>query len=264
MTEGRIAVVTGASSGIGRAVTRHLARRGVHVVAAGRNAERLAELAEPAGESGELGESGAPGDGPGRIVPFAGDITAPGHTEELLAAAEREWGPADIFVASAGLGLPGTVLGSDPSRWEELVQANYLAVLRQLRACAAEFVKQAEADGGARVRDLVVIGSTVGRQVSAANPVYGSTKFAVHSLVEALRQEVCTHNIRVTLVEPGFVRSGFQAAAGYDAAWFEAIAEENGPLLTPEDVADVIGFAIGRPKHVHLDDIRLRPTRQRA
>ncbi|MFI9328385.1 SDR family oxidoreductase [Kitasatospora sp. NPDC052868] len=252
MTEGRIAVVTGSSSGIGRAVTRHLVRRGARVVAAGRRAERLAELAA------ELAEE------PGSAVPFAGDITAPGHTEELLAAAEREWGPADVFVASAGLGLPGTVLGSDPSRWEELVQANYLAVLRQLRACAAEFVKQAEADGGARVRDLVVVGSTVGRQVSAANPVYGSTKFAVHSLVEALRQEVCTHNIRVTLIEPGFVRSGFQAAAGYDAAWFEAIAEENGPLLTPEDVADVIGFAIGRPKHVHLDDIRLRPTRQRA
>ncbi|MFG3055755.1 SDR family oxidoreductase [Kitasatospora sp. NPDC048239] len=252
MTEGRIAVVTGSSSGIGRAVTRHLVRQGARVVAAGRRAERLAEL------TAELAEE------PGRTVPFAGDITAPGHTEELLAAAEREWGPADVFVASAGLGLPGTVLGSDPSRWEELVQANYLAVLRQLRACAAEFVKQAEADGGARVRDLVVVGSTVGRQVSAANPVYGSTKFAVHSLVEALRQEVCTHNIRVTLIEPGFVRSGFQAAAGYDAAWFEAIAEENGPLLTPEDVADVIGFAIGRPKHVHLDDIRLRPTRQRA
>ncbi|MBP0452921.1 MULTISPECIES: SDR family oxidoreductase [unclassified Kitasatospora] len=252
MTEGRIAVVTGASSGIGRAVTGDLVRRGVHVVAAGRRADRLAALA------GELA------DGPGRVAPFAGDITAPGHTEELLAAAEREWGPASLFVASAGLGLPGTVLGSDPSRWEELIEANYLAVLRQLRACAAEFRKHAEADGGAAVRDLVVIGSTVGRQVSAANPVYGSTKFAVHSLVEALRQEVCTYNIRVTLIEPGFVRSGFQAAAGYDSAWFEAVAEENGPLLTPEDVADVIGFAISRPTHVHLDDIRLRPTRQRA
>lgn len=126
------------------------------------------------------------------------------------------------------------------------------------------FTKQAEADGGSQVRDIVVIGSTVGRQVSAANPVYGSTKFAVHSLVEALRQEVCALNIRVTLIEPGFVRSGFQEAAGYDTAWFEGVAAASGPLLVPEDVAEVVQFVLDRPKHVHLDDIRLRPTRQKA
>ncbi|MFG1664106.1 SDR family oxidoreductase [Streptomyces sp. Y7] len=251
MTDRRIAVVTGASSGIGRAVVRDLVQRGTRVVAAGRRAERLTELTEQVRTA------------PGHAVAVAGDITQAGHTEELLATAEREWGPADVFVAAAGQGLPGTVLGSDPERWERLVEVNYLALLRQLRVVAAEFRKQAEPDDGARARDVVVIGSTVGRQVSAANPVYGSTKFAVHSLVEALRQEVCHHNIRVTLIEPGFVRSGFQEAAGYDAAWFEAIAEENGPLLVPEDVADVIGYVIGRPTHVHLDDIRLRPTRQR-
>ncbi|MGE7388627.1 SDR family oxidoreductase [Streptomyces sp. NPDC004126] len=252
ITEGRVAVVTGATSGIGRAVAAAFARTGIDVVAAGRKADRLAALqAETAGL-------------PGSVHPFPGDVNRPAYTEELLAAAEREFAPADIFVASAGQGLPGTVLNSDPSRWQELVETNYLAVLRQLRAAAAEFVKQAEADGGRRVRDLVVIGSTVGRQVSAANPVYGSTKFAVHSLVEALRQEVCAHNIRVTLIEPGFVRSGFQEAAGYDTAWFESVAEQNGPLLVPDDVADVIGFVVGRPAHVHLDDIRLRPTRQKA
>ncbi|BBJ46888.1 oxidoreductase [Streptomyces antimycoticus] len=252
VTDQRIAVVTGASSGIGRAVVLHLAHQGAHVVAAGRRAERLTELAE------ELRTA------QGRAVPVAGDIAQAGHTEELLATAEREWGPADVFVAAAGQGLPGTVLGSDPERWQQLVEVNYLAMLRQLRLVGAEFRKRAEADGGARVRDIVVVGSTVGRQVSAANPVYGSTKFAVHSLVEALRQEVCFHNIRVTLIEPGFVRSGFQEAAGYDMPWFEAVAEENGPLLVPEDVADVVGYVIGRPTHVHLDDIRLRPTRQRA
>ncbi|WNV87132.1 SDR family oxidoreductase [Umezawaea sp. Da 62-37] len=252
MTDRRIAVVTGASSGIGRAVAHHLADQGARVVAAGRRAEPLAELAE--------GLRGAPG----QVVPAVGDIAHIGHTEELLATAEREWGPADVFVAAAGQGLPGTVLGSDPERWERLVEVNYLAMLRQLRVVGAEFRKRAEADGGALARDVVVIGSTVGRQVSAANPVYGSTKFAVHSLVEALRQEVCVHNIRVTLIEPGFVRSGFQEAAGYDPAWFEKVAADNGPLLVPEDVADVVGYVIGRPKHVHLDDIRLRPTRQKA
>ncbi|WP_369173055.1 SDR family oxidoreductase [Streptomyces sp. R28] len=252
MTEGRIAVVTGASSGIGRAVASAFTRQGIHVLAAGRSGDRLAAVqAELAGR-------------PGTVVPHSGDMTHAAYTEELLAAAEREWGPATIFVASAGQGLPGTVLGSDANRWEELIEANYLAILRQLRATASEFKKHAEADGGRQVRDIVVIGSTVGRQISAANPVYGSTKFAVHSLVEALRQEVCTHNIRVTLIEPGFVRSGFQEAAGYDMEWFEAVAEQSGPLLVPEDVASVIDFVVSRPTHVHLDDIRLRPTRQKV
>lgn len=246
----RIGVVTGASSGIGRAVAARLARQGTHVVAAGRRADRLAALAdELAGQ-------------PGQVVPFVGDMVRDGWTEELLLTAEREWGPADLAVVSAGRGLPGTVLTSDPTQWAEVLETNYLAVLRQLRACAADFVKQATADDSDRVRDLVVIGSTVGRQVSAANSVYGSTKFALHSLVESLRQEVCVHNIRVTLIEPGFVRSGFQATAGYDPAWFESIAEQSGPLLSPEDVAEVVEFVIGRPRHVHLDDIRLRPTRQ--
>lgn len=252
MSEARVAIVTGASSGIGRAITRHFVGHGLRVVAAGRNADQLGKLVDDvAGQ-------------PGEVLPVSGDITESGSTEKLLAAAEREWEPASIFVASAGRGLPGSVLSSDTSRWRELVEVNYLAVMHQLRASGAYFLRRAEADGGSQVRDIVVIGSTVGRQVSAVNPVYGSTKFAVHSLVEALRQELCASSVRVTLIEPGFVRSNFQEASGYDMAWFEEISDEYGPLLTPHDVAETVGFVINRPQHVHLDDIRLRPTRQRG
>jgi NADP-dependent 3-hydroxy acid dehydrogenase YdfG len=250
MAEDRIAIVTGASSGIGRAIAARLARHGTRVVATARREAPLTALAAEAP--------------PGTLLPVAADMVRPGATERLLAAAEREWGPADLFVASAGRGLPGTVLGSDPGQWGDVVNANYLAVLHQLRACAQRFRDDAGKDDPPGVRDIVVIGSTAGRQVSAANPVYGSTKFAVHSLVEALRQEVCGYGIRVTLIEPGFVRSGFQRAAGYDPAWFAAVAEENGPLLVPDDVAEVVEFVAGRPAHVHLDDIRMRPTRQKA
>jgi len=252
MSNGRVGIVTGASSGIGRAVTCHFVAHGMRVVAAGRNAGQLSKLAdELAGQ-------------PGEVLPVRGDMTGPGYAEELLAAADQRWGAPSVFVACAGQGLPGTVLGSDPARWDEMVSANYLAVLRQMRACAERFVALARGDGGRQARDLVVLGSTVGRQVSAANPVYGSTKFALHSLVEALRQEVCGYGIRVSLIEPGFVRSGFQEAAGYDMEWFERVAQENGPLLTPDDVAETVAFVVGRPPHVHLDDIRIRPTRQKA
>jgi NADP-dependent 3-hydroxy acid dehydrogenase YdfG len=107
-----------------------------------------------------------------------------------------------------------------------------------------------------------VIGSTVGREVSARNPVYGSTKFALHSLVESLRRAVSASGVRVTLIEPGFVRSGFQDSAGYDREWFADVERASGPLLVPDDVARVVRFVVEQPPHVHVDDIRLRPTRQ--
>lgn len=252
MTDKRIAVVTGASSGIGRAVARRFAEDGLRVVAGGRREAALASLVK---EAAEL---------PGAVLPHPGDMNREGYARELLDAAGREWGGPGVFVLSAGRGLPGTVLGSDAGQWQGLIESNVTSVLHQLRACGSLFRSHAEQDGGRQVRDIVVIGSTVGRQVSAANPVYGATKFAVHSLVEALRQELCAHNIRVTLVEPGFVRSGFQEAAGYDMEWFAKVAEENGPLLTPEDVAETVRFVVGQPAHVHLDDIRIRPTRQKG
>jgi NADP-dependent 3-hydroxy acid dehydrogenase YdfG len=128
--------------------------------------------------------------------------------------------------------------------------------------CASLFVRNST--NNAQVQDIVVIGSTVGRQVSAFNPVYGATKFALHSLVEGLRQEICEHNIRVSLIEPGFVISEFQESAGYDMQWFRQLEQESDPFLTPEDVARAVNSIASQPAHVHIDDIRLRPTRQRV
>ena len=244
----RVAVVTGATSGIGRACALRLALAGHAVLAAGRREEELRRLAEEAA--------------PGVVATVAGDMTAPRHAEQLVTAARAELGRPSVFVVSAGQGLPGTVLDSDPERWPGLLDVNVLAPLRQLRAFAQELLAQAADDGGRSARDLVVIGSTVGRDISARNPVYGSTKFALHSLVESLRREVSASGIRVTLIEPGFVRSGFQDSAGYDREWFAGVERTSGPLLVPDDVARTVCFVVDQPSHVHLDDIRLRPTRQ--
>lgn len=245
---GRGAIVTGASSGIGRAAAIALARRGHSVMGASR-ARQPAWGPVPTPLPGELAWS-------------AVDLAPPGAMAELLAATQARFpGKTSIVVLSAGKGLPGTLLTSSPDAWRTLLEINYLALMDQMRTTAQHMLANREAFP---VQDLVVIGSTVGRQISAANPVYGSTKFAIHSLVESLRQEVCRDGIRVTLIEPGFVRSGFQAAAGYDAAWFDTIEAESGPFLTPENVADVIAFVVEQPPHVHVDDVRLRPTRQRV
>jgi NADP-dependent 3-hydroxy acid dehydrogenase YdfG len=248
----RVALVTGATSGIGEATARLFVKNGMAVVAGGRGRDRLDELVNRLSPDG------------GEIVAVPGDLTDPSTLPAMFEAAVRQWGQEpNVAVLSAGRGLAGTVLSSDPARWAELAEVNYLSVLRQLRECAGRMARD-NAPGDERVADIVVLGSTVGRQVSAANPVYGSTKFAVHSLVDALRQEVCRRGVRVSLVEPGFVRTGFQRAAGYDPVWFEEVARDNGPLLTGEDVAAAIAFVVGQPAHVHIDDVRIRPTRQQA
>jgi NADP-dependent 3-hydroxy acid dehydrogenase YdfG len=242
----RIAVVTGASSGIGRACATRLAKGGFRVLAAGRRVDALAALAREA--------SG--------IVTQSADLAAPGQLLSLLNAAQDHFAARpSVVVLSAGRGLRGTLLSSDPTQWEEVVRINQLSMMAQLRE-SAEYLLACPASESPS--DIVVLGSTVGRHVSAANPVYGATKFALHSLCESLRQEVCDRGIRVSLIEPGFVKSRFQETAGYDPKWFASLERESGPFLVPEDIAAAVSFVVSQPPHVHVDDIRIRPVRQKV
>ena len=247
----RAAIVTGASSGIGEATVRLLVSQGIPTLATGRCEERLRAL-----EADYSCDAG-------RIATIAADVGEDGFAKRLFSEAGKKLGRIpDIYVLSAGIGLAGTLLKSKRDRWEQLIRVNYVSALGQMRDCIE--IWTADHNQCVQIRDLVVIGSTVGRQISPMNPVYGSTKFALHALVEGLRQEVCHSGIRVTLIEPGFVVSRFQSAAEYDMGWFRSMETESGPLLRPEDVARVIDFIVRSPAHVHIDDVRVRPTRQKG
>jgi NADP-dependent 3-hydroxy acid dehydrogenase YdfG len=161
-------------------------------------------------------------------------------------------------VVNAGRGLPGTLLGSDQTLWSDMLELNCLSVLRQMRAAATHM----RAMGTERVRDIVVMGSVIGRYVSPANPVYGASKFAVHSAAEALRQEVARDRIRVTLIEPGFVRTDFQRTAKYNMRNFDAQEAESGPFLQANDIAALVAIALSQPEHVSISNLVVRPTRQ--
>ena len=178
----------------------------------------------------------------------------------MIDRCRSRWGAVpDIFVANAGIGLPGTILTSEPSRWRDLFDLNVIGVMHQLRAAARAIMEHGEPG---KPRDIIVIGSAIARNVSPFNSVYGSSKAAVASFTEALRRELGPHLIRVTLVEPGTVKSEFQAASGYDPEWFARYADEIGPVLEPGDIADLVLFIASRPPHVHLNDVMIRPTRQ--
>jgi len=244
----RIAIVTGTSSGIGEATARRFAAEGFGVVGNARHAAKLKQMEQ------ELGDC---------FAGVAGDAADDAVIERMFAAAVERYGrPADVVVANAGRGLGGSVTEAELDRFEDILRLNVRGTLALMQKAARQMVeKQASGFPGAAA-DIVVVGSVVGRHISPFSAVYGSTKFAVHGLVEGLRREVGPKGVRVTLVEPGVVVSGFQDAAGYGGDQVQQFDAKFGPLLYGEDIADAIHFVVTRPPHVHVSDIMVRPTRQ--
>ncbi len=245
-------MVTGASAGIGRAIARALVEHGAYCIINARRAAALEDLAR------ELGEED--------VGVVAGDCADAVVVERMLDAARdapgEGVGEADLVVINAGRGLRGSVLDSDADQWEEMIRTNILGVARMLRAAAGRMLRQAAPRESRPPRDIVVLGSTVGRHVSPFSSMYGSTKFAVHGMIEAARRELGPRGIRLSLIEPGFVESEFQGVAGYDPAWFAQVKERIGPVLTPDEVARLVIFIVSQPPHVHINDAVIRPTRQ--
>lgn len=243
----RIAIVTGATSGIGEATVRRFVAEGYAVIGNGRTGSKLVDMERD-------------------LWPLfrgvGGDASKAEVIEELFASAEAAFGPADIVVANAGRGLGGSVATGDTSHLRELFELNVLGALELMRAAANRMVPRQEAGFPASAQDIVVLGSVVGRHISPFSALYGATKFAVHSLTEALRREIGPKGVRVTLVEPGFVISGFQDGAGYSQEMVDGIKTRLGPLLVGTDVADAIHYVVSRPPHVHVGDLVIRPTRQ--
>ena len=251
---GRVAVVTGASAGIGEAIARDLAAHGAKVVVNARRKERLEALAKDIGED--------------RCAVAPGDAGDENVIRSMLDTAKRAFGKeSDLVVVNAGRGLNGSVTTSDTGDWEEMIRTNLLGACLLMREAANRMVKGREdatssGDWQKEARDLVVIGSTVGRHISPFSSMYGSTKFAVNSLGEALRREIGPKGVRVTLIEPGVVRSEFQQVAGYDQQKFSEFMDSIGPVLEPMDIAEVITWITSRPARLHVNDVVIRGTRQ--
>ena len=244
----RIAIVTGASSGIGKATARRFIASGYGVVGNGRNAAKLRALEQ------ELGTA---------FTGVTGDASDAAVLEQLFAAAIGHFGkPVDIVIANAGRGLGGSVKDADLSEFEEMLRINVTGALALLQTSARKMLDQQQSGYPKRAADIVIIGSVVGRHISPFSAVYGATKFAVHALAEGLRREVGPKGIRVSLVEPGIVVSGFQEVAGYGDDMVQNFTDRFGPLLHGEDVANAIHYIVSQPPHVHISDIMVRPTRQ--
>ena len=239
----KVAIITGASSGIGAAIAEELARLGATVVLQARRKDRLDEVAARITKSG------------GKALAVQGDASVRQEIDWLIAEAVKFGGRLDCVIANAGRGLAGGTLGSDLDQWEEVYATNVMGAAYLMRRAAQIFVKQESGD-------IVVLGSVAGHNISPFSGFYGSSKWAIASAAEALRREVCSKKVRVTTIKPAIVLSEFQAVAGYDQDNFYKTVGKFGQLLDPADVARTVGFVLSQPPHVHINELVIRPTGQ--
>ncbi|WP_300464071.1 SDR family oxidoreductase [Desulfobacula sp.] len=243
----RVAIVTGATSGIGEATAKKFIDSGFGIVGSGRNQSRL-EMME---KKFKPNFSAVVGDAADEVV-----------LDRLFSmAAERFGQPADIVVVNAGRGLGGSVKDADLSELEEMIQVNVTAALKLMQWAARNMEDRQKSRFPDAAADIVVIGSVAGRHVSEFSTVYGASKAAVHALTEGLRRELSSSGVRVSLVEPGACLTGFQSSAGYGDDTIQTMVEQFGPLLDVIDIANTIHYIISQPPQVHLCNAVVRPTR---
>jgi NADP-dependent 3-hydroxy acid dehydrogenase YdfG len=245
--DGTVALVTGASSGIGAAAAAALAARGAAVAVAARRKDRLDELAAGIRAKG------------GTALVLESDIT---REAEATAAVERtvaELGRLDTLINNAGVMLLGPAAGAPLSEWQRMVELNVLGLLYCAHA-ALPHLQRAADDGPRRVADMVNISSVAGRHARNGNGVYSLTKFGVGAFSESLRQELAKRYVRVSLVEPGATAT--ELATHNRPEVLESLRSQFGQRMDAADIADAISYIVTRPRHVAVNEILIRPTEQ--
>lgn len=242
--KGKVALVTGASAGIGQATAKLLAEAGMRVAVAARNTERLEAL------KNELSAQGA------EVLPVGVDLRDEAQITHLFETIRREWGGVDVLVNNAGLGFVGALASQNPQDWREMLDLNVMA----LSQCTQEALKDME---GRQEAYVIHISSIVGHQVPyAANGFYSATKHAVKALTEALRSELHDKKspVRVTAISPGMVETEFSERA--KRAPGDTSAYQNFKVLEAIDIAQLVTYLLSTPHHVQIHDIILRPREQ--
>jgi NADP-dependent 3-hydroxy acid dehydrogenase YdfG len=247
--QGTVALVTGASSGIGAATARELASLGAAVALAARRADRLDDLA------GEIRAAG------GTALVIETDVT---DQYQAIAAVERtveELGRLDTVINNAGVMLLGPVVDAPVDEWERMVDLNVKGLLYVAHAALPHLLAAAE-DGARRVADLVNVSSVAGRVPRLGSGVYNLTKHGVGAFSESLRQEVTKRHVRVSLVEPGAVATELASHLRPEVLAVMAQRFEGMERMEAGDIAETIAFIVTRPRRVAVNEVLIRPTEQ--
>ena len=240
----KIALITGATSGIGKATAVKLAEAGYSVIITGRRGERLAELAK------ELTDKGV------RTLPLVFDVRNQAGTRAAIAGLPTEWRSIDVLVNNAGLAV-----GTSPIQdgviddWERMIDTNVKGLLYVTREVVPLMIENGRGH-------IVNLASVAGKEVYPGGNVYCATKHAVDALSKAMRVDLLKHNIKVTNIAPGMVETEFSIVRYKGDTQAADNVYKGITPLTGDDIADTIVFAVTRPAHVCLNDIQIMPTAQ--
>ncbi len=246
--DGTVALVTGASSGIGEATALRLAAEGAGVAVAARRRDRLEQLVERM-------------DGPAKGLVIEADITDESSARAMVEATVGEFGRLDILINNAGVMLLGPIVDAPVEEWRRMIEINLYGLLYSTHAALPHLLRAAETEPR-RVADLVNVSSVAGRVARQGSGVYNATKFGVVAFSESLRQEVTRRHLRVAVVEPGAVMT--ELAGHNRPEIIEGMVATFGQteLMRSEDIAESILFTVTRPRHVAVNEVLVRPTEQ--
>jgi NADP-dependent 3-hydroxy acid dehydrogenase YdfG len=247
--ESTVAVVTGASSGIGEATALALAEQGATVALVARRAQRLERLAERIASVGST------------PLVIAADLTDAAEPPRVMSEVVTKVGRIDVLVNNAGMMLLGPIVGAPLQEWERMIDINVRALLHCAHAALPHLLEAAE-QGPRNVADLVNVSSVAGRKINNGSGVYNLTKHGVGAFSESLRQEVTRRYVRVGLIEPGAVATELVGHNRPEVLEVLASRPGIGSLMQASDISDAILYMVTRPRHVAINEILVRPTDQ--
>lgn len=243
---GAVALVTGASSGIGAATALELSRLGASVALVARRTDRIEELA------GQLD---------GDALAITSDISDRAGAEAAVQETVTSFGRLDILINNAGLMLIGPATAAPIDEWERMVQLNVLGLMYCTKAAMPHLLAAAD-DPLRGVGDIVNISSVAGRKAQPGSAVYAATKFAVGAFSDGIRQELAGKKVRVSLVEPGLTDTELADHIRPEVLEPMRPVIAAMPKMQSEDVAAAIAFSVTRPAHVAISELLIRPTAQ--
>jgi NADP-dependent 3-hydroxy acid dehydrogenase YdfG len=239
---GNVAIVTGASSGIGNAIAMALAAAGAHVALGARRVDRLEALATRITDACSDSET----------LVCACDVTKRAEVEALVSAAKEKWGRVDILVNNAGVMYYTMMKNVDMEQWERQVDVNCKGVMYGVGAVLPIMLEAGQGH-------IVNITSDAGRKVFPGLSVYSGTKFFVEAMSEGLREETAGTGLKVTCVEPGNVKTELLGHSSDPEAMAKYGEPSGAKVLDPEDIARAVVFAVTQPAHVAVNQLLVEP-----
>ncbi|MEB6043976.1 oxidoreductase [Staphylococcus xylosus] len=228
----KVAIVTGASSGIGASIAEILSQHGVKVVLTGRNEARLSDVAKQLQENSQS-----------EIDTHIVDVTQKDEVAKLVKETENKFGHVDILVNSAGLMLSSAITDGDVEAWENMIDVNVKGTLYGINAVLPMFLNQSTGH-------IINIASISGFEVTKQSTLYSASKAAVHTITQGLEKELAKTGVRVTSISPGMVDTPLSSNTDWGSR----------KKLDPQDIAEAVIYALQQPSHVNINEVTVRPV----